>query len=322
MTFVILRYGKLGDIVLTSVLLEALKKKEHIIYLSTKKIYKTLFKEDPRLKGMFFLEDSKPFPFISHIKKIKHITPDVVIDLEKKLRTHIISFSINKKTISYDSMRKERSNIIKRGGKSLLFVWERYLKTLDIIGIDYNKEAKPKLFIHPSDINKAKKILTDHKWIAVHTHAMHKQKELIKDNLISVVIYLKKNGFKTIHVGLKSTYDLPVDIDLRGKTDLGILKAILHLSDILITSDSGPLHISEAVGTPVLAIYGATSPLFGFAPWMEQSEILQSELQCSPCSLHGEKSCLRGDMKCLKDISSEKIIEKARKIIEASNISS
>ncbi len=322
MTFVILRYGKLGDIVLTSVLLEALEKKEHKIFLSTKKIYKDLFKEDLRLKGMFFLEDSKPFSLIYHIKKIKHIIPDAVIDSEKNLRTNIISFSINKKTISDNSMRKKRSNIIKRGGKSLPYVWDRYLKTLDIIGIAYNKEAKPKLFILPSDIDKAKRILHNHRWVAVHTHAAHKQKELIKDNLIPVILYLKMNGFKTIHVGLKSAYVLPVDIDLRGKTDLGLLKAVLHLSDILITSDSGPLHISEAVGTPVLAIYGATSPLFGFAPWNEQSEILQSELQCRPCSLHGEKLCLRGDMQCLKDISSEMIIEKVRKIIEARNISS
>ena len=321
MTLVILRYGKLGDIVLSTVLIEALYR-EHKIFFATKKKYIFLYKDDPRISGLFYVENNRVSTYLSHIQEIKKINPDMVVDLERKIRTYIISSVINSKTVKYNSMRKERINIVKGENISIPPVWQRYLNTLDLIGIPYDLKARPKLFIHPSDIEKAKKIMKNVRSITIHTHSLHKQKELLKKNISPVVSYLKKIGFRTIHVGDRSSYSLPVDNDLRGKTDFGLLKAVLHLSDILITSDSGPLHISEAVGTPVIAIYGSTSPLLGFAPWMKNSEILKTSLPCNPCSLHGGEKCIRGDMKCLEEISSDRIIEKVRKIIEFCDISS
>lgn len=71
----------------------------------------------------------------------------------------------------------------------------------------------------------------------------------------------------------------------------------------LVTNDSGLLHVAEAVGTPVLAIFGPTVRQFGYFPVLPQSLVLESHLDCRPCSRNGKRPCHRGDLACLRDIS-------------------
>jgi heptosyltransferase-2 len=64
------------------------------------------------------------------------------------------------------------------------------------------------------------------------------------------------------------------------------------------------MHLAEAAGVPVLAFFGPTVRGFGFAPWRRESRVLEREMPCRPCSLHGRKPCRKGGL-CLNDISPE-----------------
>ncbi len=70
----------------------------------------------------------------------------------------------------------------------------------------------------------------------------------------------------------------------------------------LVTNDSGLLHVAEAVGTPVLAIFGPTVREFGYYPVLAGSRVLERPLDCRPCSRNGKRPCHRGDLACLRDI--------------------
>jgi heptosyltransferase-2 len=73
--------------------------------------------------------------------------------------------------------------------------------------------------------------------------------------------------------------------------------------DLLVTNDSGLLHLAENTGTPVLAFYGPTVREFGYFPLQESSRVLETELSCRPCSRNGKRPCHRQDLACLGPIA-------------------
>jgi heptosyltransferase-2 len=71
----------------------------------------------------------------------------------------------------------------------------------------------------------------------------------------------------------------------------------------VVTNDSGLLHLAEAVGTPVVALYGPTVRAFGYFPVRPDSVALETDLECRPCSRNGRRPCHRGDLACLDRIA-------------------
>ena len=78
---------------------------------------------------------------------------------------------------------------------------------------------------------------------------------------------------------------------------------------VLLCNDSGLLHVAEAVGTPVVALFGPTVEAFGFKPWRDDSRVFSSHLGCRPCSRHGANPCRYGDQKCFTLIDSKAIAD-------------
>jgi len=110
----------------------------------------------------------------------------------------------------------------------------------------------------------------------------------------------EENWFTGSHLE-KVCSQLPQVEIIRGK-DLTQVAALLAQCSLVVTNDSGLLHISEAVGTPVLAFYGPTVGQFGYFPRLSLSRVMEVEMDCRPCSRNGKKACHRGDLACLRDI--------------------
>ena len=81
--------------------------------------------------------------------------------------------------------------------------------------------------------------------------------------------------------------------------------------DVMLSMDSANMHLASLVGTRVVSIWGATHPWAGFLGWGQSEDdcVQRNDLKCRPCSIYGNKPCLRGDMECM-NISEEEIVEK------------
>lgn len=86
---------------------------------------------------------------------------------------------------------------------------------------------------------------------------------------------------------------------------LGTLPARVATCAVALVNDSGLLHVAEACGVPVVALFGPTHPRLGFAPWRAESIALHNGISCSPCDLHGPETCPLGHHRCLEDLSLE-----------------
>ena len=84
---------------------------------------------------------------------------------------------------------------------------------------------------------------------------------------------------------------------------------VIRRSICLITNDSAPLHIGNAVSARTIAIFGSTLPEFGFYPYCENDVIFEiKDLKCRPCGIHGRAECPEKHFDCMEKINTEKII--------------
>lgn len=108
-------------------------------------------------------------------------------------------------------------------------------------------------------------------------------------------------------------------LSLAGKLKLdGELALMSHL-DVMVSMDSANMHLASLVGTPVVSVWGATHPYAGFMGWGQDAgnAVQVTDLPCRPCSIFGNKPCLRGDYACLARVTAGQIMEKIEKIVEA-----
>lgn len=95
--------------------------------------------------------------------------------------------------------------------------------------------------------------------------------------------------------------------DLVGKTDLEELASLMGRLSLFVTNDSGPMHLAAAAGVPVVAIFGATTRELGFFPYGAGHKVVEAELRCRPCGLHGAAACPEGHFLCMRLISVERV---------------
>ncbi|MES2201540.1 MAG: glycosyltransferase family 9 protein [candidate division FCPU426 bacterium] len=80
-------------------------------------------------------------------------------------------------------------------------------------------------------------------------------------------------------------------INAAGVTDTARLAALISRCQAFLTNDSGPMHVATALGVPVVALFGPTVEFFGFFPRGPRDKVLQANLSCRPCSVHGGERC-------------------------------
>jgi len=98
-------------------------------------------------------------------------------------------------------------------------------------------------------------------------------------------------------------------VNVAGKLSVLESAALINKLDLMLTNDSAPMHIANAVKTDVIAIFGPTVKRFGCYPYRENDVMLEIDLYCRPCSKHGGKSCPEGHFRCMREIKPETVFE-------------
>ena len=103
-----------------------------------------------------------------------------------------------------------------------------------------------------------------------------------------------------------------------GKLTLLQSAELIRRCSVLVCNDSAPMHCAVAMRTPVVAIFGATIPGYGFAPFGERDIIVETNgLTCRPCSIHGGAECPIHTFECMKAISTERVYNQVQAILSS-----
>ena len=135
---------------------------------------------------------------------------------------------------------------------------------------------------------------------------------------------LRDRGYRVVILGGPGDRDVarqvaggigPGVVDAVGRTSLKALAAWMDRVALLVTNDSSPLHVAAARGTPVVALFGATTLDLGFGPFHDRSRVVQADLPCRPCGLHGGRVCREGHFRCMRDIPPEAVLEACQELL-------
>ncbi|MDW7711243.1 MAG: glycosyltransferase family 9 protein [Deferrisomatales bacterium] len=108
----------------------------------------------------------------------------------------------------------------------------------------------------------------------------------------------------------------PGAVQAVGTTPLKALAAWMDRLELLVTNDSSPVHVAAARGTPTVAVFGPTTRALGFTPFHTASRVVEVDLECRPCGLHGGKACPRGHFRCMGDVAPEALLKACDELAE------
>lgn len=104
-------------------------------------------------------------------------------------------------------------------------------------------------------------------------------------------------------------------LSLVNRITLRELPAALSMCSIVVSNDSGPMHIAVARGVPVVAIFCATTPGLGFYPYSSKAIVLETNVSCRPCSSHGGRRCPLGTEDCIRLIQPEHVLRAVEQLL-------
>src|SRR5438874_10849554 len=112
----------------------------------------------------------------------------------------------------------------------------------------------------------------------------------------------------TRHLGSKA-------VNAGGGFTLQETGACLGRATVLVSGDTGVMHMATGVGTPVVALFGPTVGQFGFFPYRARAAVLERALDCRPCSATGTAACPLGHHRCLADITPEGVAAAVERLL-------
>lgn len=149
--------------------------------------------------------------------------------------------------------------------------------------------------------------------VATHPFAAHPRKAWPREQYRALLAELDAQGVPWLVIGRGEPL-FPGDArDVSNRTTLRQSAALLAACGALVTGDSGPMHMATAVNTPVVALFGPTTREWGFYPSGPHARVLERDMPCRPCSLHGNRDCSH-ECDCLARISPEEVLAALRDV--------
>jgi lipopolysaccharide heptosyltransferase II len=328
---VVFRLSSIGDIVLALPMLRALRSavgpKARIDFV-VKKEFAELVRANHYLSVVHEFDASKGFAGLRELAAVLRAERyDLALDIHNNLRTKFLRLvSAPKKTVVINKRMWARWQLVyfKRnvyGG--IVQVADRYLETLKQFGISDDGKGL-EIFI-PDEIQfgissklAAMRLSKFNKVIGLCPGAKHFTKRCQKEKFVQLGIQLaQKFGAKILIFGgkddkkdcafisssINNAAGENISTDFSGEFSLLETAAALEFCDIVVTNDSGLMHLAAAKQRPVVAIFGSTVKEFGFFPYGTKSVVIENNtLDCRPCSHIGRASCPKGHFKCMVDI--------------------
>jgi heptosyltransferase-2 len=323
--FLIIRFSSIGDIVLTTPVIRCLRKKfpEAEIHFLTKQNFRAIVDNNPYINKVHVLGDS--FDIMMHELITEEY--DYVIDLHHNLRTARVkralktakTFSFNKLNVQKYIYVNTKINVMPRK-----HIVDRYLETVRSLGVE-NDGMGLDYFIPEKEVVQNKDIPTSHLYgyIGVVIGAAHATKRLPVEQLKDLCASL---NYPVILLGgpednvnaLEIAKADPVKIyNACGKFSINESADLVKRSKLVITHDTGLMHIAAAFKKPLISIWGNTVPDFGMTPYYgdqfkQHYDVVEIHgLWCRPCSKIGYDKCPRGHFKCMRNIAVNDIVKLA-----------
>ncbi len=333
----IIRQSSIGDIILTTPLVRAVRKrfpKAQIDFL-VKKEFATLLQHNPHISNVLAYDKTTGFEGLKALKKQFRATKyDRIIDLHKNLRSTFLKIGLNALTTSYSKEYINRFLLLKlriNRYKNIIPVYEQYFDAVRKDDIFYDGKGT-EVFLPDAEIQKVRQSLKAENYdfqkplVVLCPGASSPTKRWTPEGFAEVGNFYAQNyGAWIVFSGGKEDVELCQNIaqnidyqiiNFAGKFNLLGSGALLGQANLVVTNDTGMMHMAQAQKTPVTAIFGCTVKELGFFPLPKKSNVVEYQISCRPCTHNGRETCPKGHFDCMKKIKSQAVIEAGKSFLE------
>lgn len=319
----IIRFSSIGDIVLTTPIVRCLKQQLNAeIHYLTKSTYQDILLSNPYIDKVWAMSNNlkELFPALQAQQF------DRIIDLHHNLRTLRVKLHLGVPSASFPKLNIEKWLLTNFNINRLpdVHIVNRYFETVQPLGVK-NNDLGLDYFIPVNEVVHVSEYgFKREEYIAFAIGAKYATKRLPVEKIIQIC---RQIPYTVVLLGGKEDYEHGQQIV--QSTDKLVLNACgqfsLHGSAswvqqarLLITHDTGLMHIGAAFKKPIISIWGNTVPAFGMYPYQTDYQVIETKnLNCRPCSKIGHQQCPKQHFKCMQEIDLDDI---SRKVMEYWNL--
>jgi ADP-heptose:LPS heptosyltransferase len=309
--YLIIRFSSIGDIILTSPVVRCLSNQVEgaEVHFVTKRKYAGLIAHNPYIHKVHILSEN----LNELIAELQEEHFDYIIDLHNNFRTARLKNRLKIPAFTFKKLNIEKYLMVnfKINRLPQKHIVDRYLETLSVF--DVKNDGKGLDFFIPKNKGFPKENLPEpfrNGYIAFVIAATWATKRLPADIVTEIcnrmdhpVILLggkteQEEGEKILSLSKGNV------LNLTGKINLYQSASLLQEANIVLTNDTGLMHIAAAFKKKILSFWGNTIPAFGMTPYLAHpaSEIMEvTGLRCRPCSKLGFRKCPKKHFRCMKE---------------------
>ncbi len=310
--------SNIGDAVLTTPVIQSLRDnfpQAHLAVFIGPRAFK-VFKSDSRIDSTIIYDKKvawkNKWALFNKLRRDKY---DLVVDL----RNTVFNLFLN---------TRYHSSFFKRAPKSLVRMKDRHLWKIKSLGLPVNETQAACVQYSPGEEHNVEQMFK--RWqlnseqviVAIAAGARNMTKRWQKSGFRQLIeALIKQCGVKIIMVGDEQDELLVEEIvsgikpgvfNACGKTTIGELACLLSKTKLLVSNDSAPMHLSWAVNTPVVALFGPTD-YKKYGPCGARDIVVHKQMRCVPCEV---SLCPKGTRECLKTITAEEVLAACKKILK------
>lgn len=321
----VIRFSAMGDVVLTSPVVRGIKQRYPDVQLHV--VVKEKFKETVQHNPYI----DQVHTFNQHPREVLQALKtegfDFVADLQRNRKSGWLRRKLRTRSGTFPklNLRKFLLTFFKINTLPDIHVVDRYFKAVESIGV-HNDNKGLDFFTPPVEtvFTAAERERLKTAYVALVLGATYFTKRIPKEKLEEILSHLQRpvvllGGPDEKNLAAELEKKFPQVINVVGQTSLAQTAHYLRLSQFVITSDTGLMHIAAAYGKKMVVVWGNTVPDFGMGPYMPQQAAEHAVsfevkgLSCRPCSKLGYDHCPKKHFRCMMDHDGKAIVSVVEK---------
>jgi len=321
----IVRFSSIGDVLLTTPLVRALRRRHpdaELVFV-TKRAMFPLVSDNPHLTLVAALE---PGEGVTHLAgRLRALAPTHGLDLHGSLRSVALRALVRARWAGYRKRKLARTLLVATKVDAYgtpTPVPERYFEAARRLDVNPDGGA-PEFHLGPAARDRVASWLEERglataPLVALAPGAAHATKRWAVRHWIELIDRLGAQGLQPVVLGGPGDRGIAQQLpapSAAGEFSLQETGALLARSRVVVSGDTGVMHMATGVGAPVVALFGPTVEQFGFFPYRAPHTVLQHDLACRPCSSMGSARCPHGHHRCLESIAAAAVAGAVQQLV-------
>lgn len=326
MKILVVRFSSIGDIILTSPVVRCLSAQLGAqVHFLTKSSYANLLHYNPNIARVYTMTAAGLDSTL--ITSLRHEGYDHIVDLHKNIRSRklIARLGIPSTNFSKANLEKWLLVNLKFDRMPKAHIVQRYFQAVGALGVTYDGEGLD-FYIDP----KTECPIPPRPFIAFAIGAAHATKRLPHHQIQEICRQIKYpvallGGPSENEIGLSLASSSSHVHNFCGQTTLQESAKLIQASSLVLTHDTGMMHLAAALKKPIISIWGSTVPAFGMYPFYPDAATIFekrfeiADLPCRPCSKLGHSRCPKKHFRCMENQDIPEIIKTSNEFLSKQN---